>query len=71
MSDAIPLPRKWTTEKIVPGMRWLRRGDRLVLQQYWAITTHERVIDFEQIVGYHGEWRDVPAEDDDGQGSDK
>ncbi len=69
MSDQKPvsLPSKWTSEKIVPGMRWAKRDGRLVLQQYWAITTHERMIDVEQIIGYHGEWRDVPIENDDGQ----
>jgi hypothetical protein len=61
MSTTVPILKKWTTEKIVPGMRWLKRGDSLVLQQYFAITTHE---DPAGIIGYHGEWRDVPIETD-------
>ena len=56
------LPTKWTTEKTTGNVRWVRRNGKRVLQQYWAVTTHERVIDVEQIAGLHGEWRDVPEE---------
>ena len=62
MSDTL-LPSQWTTEQPVGRVRWLRRDGTHVLQQYWSITTHQRVIDVVNVTGVHGEWRDVPIEE--------
>jgi hypothetical protein len=67
ISDRIP---RWTIEQPAGRVRWLRRGGQKVLQQYWSITTYQQVIDVTQVSGQHGEWRDVPIEEDDGQTSD-
>lgn len=46
---------KYQTEKCVPGNRWVIFHGEKILQNYWEIRTYEG----DQIIGVHGEWRNV------------
>ena len=49
-----------TTSKVTKHLRYVRRGNDLVLQQMWDVKTFDS--DTCTCIGCTGEWRDVPIE---------
>jgi hypothetical protein len=57
-------PRTTRREAPTASLRFVLRGaGARILQQYWSVTTHDYYSG--DVLGLHGEWRDVPLEDED------
>lgn len=58
MSDEPVAPYDTVLEAPAPGLRWIRRGDKLVLQQQVEIRRMRQHV----VIWFGIEWRDVPVD---------